>query len=211
MQVDGGVHGPDPVHGVIAGAILETMDRSTKKRKLTYEDLLKLPEDDKRHEIIDGVHYVMSSPLLRHQRIVQRVGISIAVFLDVTGLGEVFFIPVDTVLSPHDVVVPDLVYVSKDRGHLLQEKNIPGPPDLVGEVLSPSTRSRDRNLKRRLYEREGVLEYWMMNGDTDRVRVHRLGPTGYDLGVELSAAAGDVLTTPLLPGWRLPLAELFAR
>jgi Uma2 family endonuclease len=187
------------------------MDRSTKKRKLTYEDLLKLPEDDKRHEIIDGVHYVMSSPLLRHQRIVQRVGISIAVFLDVTGLGEVFFIPVDTVLSPHDVVVPDLVYVSKDRGHLLQEKNIPGPPDLVGEVLSPSTRSRDRNLKRRLYEREGVLEYWMMNGDTDRVRVHRLGPTGYDLGVELSAAAGDVLTTPLLPGWRLPLAELFAR
>jgi Uma2 family endonuclease len=186
------------------------MARST-KRRLTYEDLLKLPEDGKRHEIIDGVHYVMSSPVLRHQRIVRRAGISIGNFLDVTGLGEVFFMAVDTVLSPHDVVVPDLIYVSKERGHLLQEKNIPGPPDLVAEVLSPSTRSRDRNLKRRLYEREGVIEYWMMNGDTDRVRVHRLGPTGYDLGVELAASAGDILTTPLLPGWRLPLAELFAR
>jgi Uma2 family endonuclease len=187
------------------------MSSGTPKRKLTYEDLLKLPEDDKRHEIIDGVHYVMSSPVLRHQRLVRRVGVSIINFLEAAGLGEAFNLAVDVVLSPHDVVVPDLVYVSKERSHLLQEKNIPGPPDLVVEVLSPSTSHKDRKLKRRLYEKAGVLEYWMMNGDDDTVRVYRLGPTGYGTGVHLSAAAGDILTTPLLPGWKLPLSELFRR
>jgi Uma2 family endonuclease len=186
------------------------MSSRTPKRKLTYDDLLKLPEDDKRHEIIDGVHYVMSSPVLRHQRVVRRVGTSIINFVEAAGLGEAFNVAVDIVLSQHDVVVPDLVYVSKQRNHLLQEKNIPGPPDLVVEVLSPSTRTKDRKLKRRLYEKVGVLEYWMMDGDADTVRVYRLGPLGYGTGVHLSATAGDVLTTPLLPGWKLPLAELFA-
>jgi Uma2 family endonuclease len=192
------------------GAILGDMSRSTATRKWTYEDLVKLPEDGKRHEIIDGVHYVMSSPVVRHQRVVRRMGVSIANFLDATGLGETFFVPVDTVLSPYDVVVPDLLYVSKERSDLVQEKNIPGPPDLVAEVLSPSTRARDRHLKRRLYEREGVREYWVLDPVKNTVRVYRLGPAGYGIGTELSAAAGDVLSTPLLPGWELPLTELFA-
>ena len=186
------------------------MSRSTTTAKLTYEDLLKLPDDDKRHELIDGVHYVMSSPVLRHQRVVRRLGLSIGNFVDATGSGEMFPVAVDVVLSPYDVVVPDLIFVSEERRHLLQEKNIPGPPDLVAEVLSPSTRHKDRLLKRRLFEREGVREYWILDPEKNTVRVLLLGPGGYGPGVELSAAAGDVLTSSLLPGWSLPLATLFA-
>jgi len=186
------------------------MSRSTTTAKLTYEDLLKLPDDDKRHELIDGVHYVMSSPVLRHQRVVRRLGLSIGNFVDATGSGEMFPVAVDVVLSPYDVVVPDLIFVSEERRHLLQEKNIPGPPDLVAEVLSPSTRHKDRLLKRRLFEREGVREYWIVDPEKDTVRVLLLNPGGYGPGVELSAAAGDTLTSPLLPGWSLSLATLFA-
>jgi len=192
------------------GGILATMSRSTTTARLTYEDLLRLPDDDKRHEIIDGVHYVMSSPVLRHQRVVRRLGISIGNFVDATGRGEVFFVGVDVVLSPYDVVVPDLVFVSEERKHLLQEKNIPGPPDLAAEVLTPSTRHKDRILKRRLFEREKVQEYWILDPEKNTVRIHILGQAGYGEGVELSAAAGDVLVTPLLPGWSLALSTLFA-
>jgi Uma2 family endonuclease len=186
------------------------MSRSTTTAKLTYEDLLALPDDDKRHELIDGVHYVMSSPVLRHQRVVTRLGLSIGNFVDATGSGEMFAVAVDVVLSPYDVVVPDLIFVSEERRQLLQERNIPGPPDLVAEVLSPSTRHKDRLLKRRLFEREGVREYWILDPEKDTVRVYLLAPGGYGPGAELSAAAGDTLTSSLLPGWSLPLARLFA-
>jgi Uma2 family endonuclease len=186
------------------------MSRSTVTARLTYEDLLKLPDDDKRHELIDGVHYVMSSPVLRHQRVVSRLGLSIGNHVGATGCGEAFFVPVDVVLSPYDVVVPDLVFVSAERSHLLQERNIPGPPDLAAEVLSPSTRHKDRVLKRRLFERERVREYWILDAEKNTVRVYLLGPAGYGDGVELSAAAGDLLTTLLLPGWSVLLAVLFA-
>jgi Uma2 family endonuclease len=192
------------------GAILGDMSRSPATRRLTSEEILALPEDGLRHELIDGVHYVMTTPVLRHQRVVMRVGFSIYNFLASTGLGEVISVPLDTVLSPHDVVEPDLVYVSAERSHLLEGKYIIGPPDLVAEVLSPSTRARDRDVKRRLYEKAGVREYWTVDADANTVRVHRLGPAGYGKAEELSAAAGDVLTSPLLPGWQLPLAELFA-
>jgi Uma2 family endonuclease len=192
------------------------MSRSTTTARLTYEDLLKLPDDDKRHELIDGVHYVMSSPVLRHQRVAMRLGVSIANFVDSTGRGEVFLAAVDVVLSPYDVVVPDLVFVSEERRHLLQEKNIPGPPDLVAEVLSPSTRRKDRVLKRRLFERAGVQEYWILDPEEDMALLFELrsaspaGPEGYGKAIELSAAAGHVLTSALLPGWNLPLSTLFA-
>jgi Uma2 family endonuclease len=186
------------------------MSRSATTARLTYEDLLELPDDDQRHELIDGVHYVMSSPALRHQRVVMRLGLSLGNFLGSTGVGEVFFVAVDVVLSPYDVVVPDLVFVSEERRHLLREKNIPGAPDLIAEVLSPSTRHRDRLLKRRLFEREGVREYWILDPEKDTARIHRLVPGGYGPGAELSAAAGDILSTPLLPGWTLPLSTLFA-
>jgi Uma2 family endonuclease len=84
-----------------------------------------------------------------------------------------------------------------------------GTPDLVVEIGSPGTRKRDETIKRRLYERSGVSEYWVIDPDVDVVRIFSNEGGRFGQAVELSRESGDVLTTPLLPGFELALARLF--
>ena len=119
-----------------------------------------------------------------------------------------FFAPLDVILTRFDVLEPDLLYVSRDRSAVLKDW-VRGAPDLVVEVGSPSTRKRDETIKRTLYEREGVVEYWIVDPKIDLVRVYRRKEDRFERPVELSRAAGDVLTTALLPGLELPLSEIF--
>jgi Uma2 family endonuclease len=179
-------------------------------RPLTYDDLLAMPDDDLRHELIDGEHYVTASPNLKHQRVSGRLYLAVGNFLREHPIGEVFYAPCDVVFSPINVVVPDLLYVSKERVEVLTQANLQGAPDLIVEILSPSTRRRDEGIKRRLYERMGVREYWLADPLSDTLRVYRREGEALLLVAELSAESGDVLTTPLLPGLELPLAEIFA-
>ena len=121
-------------------------------RRLTYDDFVQFPDDGLRHEIIDGEHHVTPSPNLRHQDLVGRLHLSLGGFLeDRPERGRVFLSPFDVVFSFHDVVEPDLVFVAPDQLDILTDKNIQGAPALVVEILSPSTRKRDEQLKRRLY------------------------------------------------------------
>jgi len=182
------------------------------KRRLTYDDFLLFPEGDGlRHEIIDGEHYVTPAPNLSHQDLVGRLYFALELWLRAhPGTGRVLFAPFDVVLSYHDVVEPDLMFVAADQPHILTQKNVQGPPALVIEVLSPGTRKRDRTIKRDLFERSGVREYWLVDPDAKTVTVLRRGGScGFDAPFELSHANGDGLTTPLLLGFSLPLAELF--
>src|SRR6185295_11284000 len=118
--------------------------------------------------------------------------------------------PTDVILSPHDVVQPDLLLVAVSRLDIVRNR-IEGPPDLAIEVLSPSSRRIDEVLKRRAYERGGVAELWIVDPDVERVRVYRRQGDGpFARAVELSAEHGDELSTTLLPGFALPLVELFA-
>jgi Uma2 family endonuclease len=179
--------------------------------RLTYDDLVRMPDDGLRHEIIDGVHYVTPSPNLSHQELVGRLHLSIGGFVeDRIDRGRAILAPFDVVFSFHDVVEPDLVFVAPDQLEILTDKNVQGTPALVIEVLSPSTRSRDRRIKLRLYERFGVREYWLVDPDHRAVTVHRR-TTGamFAAPVALTAAAGDVLKTSLLPGWSLAMQRLF--
>jgi Uma2 family endonuclease len=178
--------------------------------KLTYDDFVLFPDDGKRHELIDGEHYVTPSPNLKHQAVSRNLLTTIASFLRREPIGKVYAAPLDVVFSHFDVVEPDLLYVSESRREVRTTKNIQGAPDLVVEVGSPSTRRRDEKLKHQLYERFSVTEYWVVDPDIDAVRVYRLQDGRYQRGQELSLDHGDVLTTPLLPGLDLPLAEIFA-
>lgn len=118
--------------------------------------------------------------------------------------------PFDVVMTPHDVVEPDLLVVLGDQRDIRTEKNVRGAPALVIEILSPSTRKRDQTLKRDLFERQGVREYWMVDPDCNRVIVYRHDDDGsFPLATTLDAGHGETLTTPLLPGWGLPLDKLF--
>lgn len=178
-------------------------------RKLTYKDYLLFPDDGKRHEILDGEHFVTAVPYLRHQAVVGELFIWIRSFLGQNRVGRIFFAPVDVLLSEHDVVQPDLLFISNERLAILQKKNVQGAPDLVIEVRSAPTRRRDEGLKLDRYARLDVREYWTVDPSRNVVRVYRRPGDRLRKAVELTAAAGDRLTTPLMPGLEIPLDEVF--
>lgn len=180
--------------------------------RLTYDDLLLLPDDRMRHEIIDGEHYVTPAPNFLHQRLVGRLYARFMEYLkEQPGAGEAFLAPFDVVFTKHDVVEPDLLFLSADQRDIVTIKTgVQGPPALVIEVLSPGTRRTDKNAKRRLFERGGVGEYWMVDPDAQRIRVcRRLADLSFPLVADLGGDRGDTLTTPLLPGFSMALDDLF--
>ena len=177
--------------------------------KLTYDDFVLFPDDGKRHELIDGEHYVTPSPNLKHQKVSGALYLLIAAWLEDHAVGQIFYAPFDVVFSRYDVVEPDLLYVSNAHADVLTPANVQGAPDLVIEIGSPSTRQRDETIKRRLYERSRVLEYWVVDPDIDVVRVYQRRDQRFDRAIELSREAGELLTTPLLPGLEMPLARIF--
>lgn len=179
-------------------------------RKLTYEDYVLIPDDGRRHEILEGEHYVSASPFIRHQDAAANLYFALSLFNRTHRLGKILLAPTDVILSSHDVVVPDLIFVSNERMAIVTEKNVQGAPDLIVEVLSKSTRQRDESLKLRLYERHGVREYWMFDADRRTAKVFRRIGNRLQLVASLAAESGDALTTPLLPGLAVPLSEIFA-
>jgi Uma2 family endonuclease len=178
--------------------------------KLTYDDFVHFPDDGKRHELIDGEHYVTPSPNTRHQRIAGTLHGMMWTWLQTHPVGQLFHAPYDVVFSDFDVVEPDLLYLSNERAaQVLTPLHAKGVPELVVEITSKGTRKRDETIKRRLYERAGVTEYWVIDPEIDVIRVYRRTDDGFGRPLELSREAGDVLTTVLLPGLEVPLARLF--
>ncbi len=185
--------------------------RPGQRVKLTYEDFLHFPDDGKRHELIDGEHYVTPSPNTRHQAISGNLYFIIRSWLEQHPVGRVFYAPFDIVFTNFDVVEPDLLYMSNERAaEILTAKHVTGAPEIVVEIASPGTRKRDETIKRRLYQRSGVSEYWVVDPDIDVVRVYRAEQGMFGRPTELSAEAGDVLITPHLSGLEIPVSRIFA-
>lgn len=118
--------------------------------------------------------------------------------------------PFDVVFGNHDVVEPDLLFISADQSGILTDKHVRGAPAIVIEVVSPGTRKVDEQVKRGLFERSGVREYWLVDPDRSTVSIYRQANTAEFVHVgELSATRAEKLTTPQLPGFEVALAELF--
>jgi len=184
------------------------------QRKLTYQDLERFPDDGLRHEILDGVHVVSASPSPHHQWVSHNLILEIGGFVRTHGLGRLYHAPLDVLLAEHDVVEPDLFFIAKGREEIITEANVKGAPDLVIEILSPSTRSRDLGVKRRIYERSGVKEYWLFDAKRARAIVYRrrsAESSTFLPPLVLTAEANDRLTSPLLPGLEISLREILAR
>ena len=176
--------------------------------RLTYDDYLRFPDDGQRHEIIEGEHYMSPPPVIRHQRILLKLSHLMQSYLDEHRVGEILFAPVAVLLSEFNIFEPDLLYLSSERRDLLTLKNLQGSPDLVVEILSPSTRSRDERLKRDVYRRTGVREYWIIDPDRNLIDVYRWEqPKSSEKPLRLGI--GESATTPLIPGFVLPLDKLF--
>ena len=174
------------------------------KPKLTYEDYASLP-DDERCELIDGELIPMPSPTALHQTLLKKLALGFMV-LESRGLVTMFFAPLDVILSNFDVVQPDLIFVFSERAHIIGDY-IRGAPDLLVEILSPSTERRDRIAKRVLYARHGVGEYWLVDPYAKTVTVLLLGANGYNTHAVFGE--GDTLTSPTLAGFALNLSDLF--
>ena len=174
----------------------------------TYQDYLALPNAADRCELIDGEYYAMPSPNEAHQDSVLMFAILLRRFVVNGGLGKVFIAPFDVILSPYDVFQPDVIFLSNERMRMRTGDNIRGAPDLVVEVLSPSTAERDRGVKRDRYARFGVREYWIADLDARLIEVLTARDNGFaTAGVY---GDGDTLLSPLLAGLRLDVSEALA-
>ena len=174
--------------------------------KFTYEDYLNAPED-KRYELLDGELVMTPAPGERHQSVSALLGSKLVLFAYESSLGRVYFAPFDVVLSDVDVVQPDLLFVSNERDHIITPANIQGAPDLVVEILSPSTAERDKTFKRALYANHGVNEYWMVDPTAKDITVLLLGERGYE--VVDTYGEGETLTSPTLQGFALSVGDIF--
>ena len=176
--------------------------------KLTYEDYCAAPAD-KRYELLDGELIMVPAPNTEHQDVQFRLVLQLGNWIIKHRLGRAFNPPCDVVLSEHDTVQPDFVFVSREREHLLSSgKNVQGAPDLVVEILSPSTAERDRSDKRVLYGQHGVTEYWLVDPIAETVTIHR--QRGGVLAPTHTFQRGQTLSSPLFTGFELQLDDIFS-
>lgn len=182
------------------------MAPTTLKSKLDYDDLAALPHDDKRYELVDGVLYVTPSPNTIHQRVSKRLQRQLEAYFETRGIGEVFDAPTDLILGLHDVLVPDLVVAAPAQVAL---RGIEGPPLLVVEIESPSTRDRDRKLKPMRLARLRVPHYWLVDPKRRTLRCFALAGDR----CELSATIGehDRYAPPQWPGLEIDAGALWSR
>jgi len=175
--------------------------------KLTYEQFRQLPNDGKRYELIRGEVHVTPAPSSRHQFIIRNVAASLLRYLERNPLGELAFAPLDVRLSVDTALQPDLIFVSNAHAEIIQENWIAGSPDLIVEVLSPSTATYDRAAKLPIYAEAGVPEVWLIDSQAKTVEVLKL--QGKKYLVEATHAGNQVLASNLFPGWQLSLHDLF--
>ena len=141
--------------------------------RYSVADVRAMPDDHNRYETIHGTLLVTPAPAPRHQLVLGRLHVLLARYTDEHQLGWVFFAPTDVVLGPFTLVEPDLLFVPRQRRNDITDREITAAPDLVVEVLSPTTARYDRGIKRALYREQRVREYWLVDLAASRVDVWR--------------------------------------
>lgn len=178
--------------------------------KFTYEDYKSLGESEReRYELLEGELVMVPSPTPYHQDISRELLRRLDEHVRAQKLGKVYAAPLDVVLSEQIVVQPDLLFISQEQKGIIAEDEIRGAPDLVVEILSPYTAGRDRTLKKKLYARHGVKEYWLVDPEEKTIEVLALGQRGYERVALYKDKGRGTLESPLLPGLKIPLGGIF--
>ena len=165
------------------------------------------PDDGNRYEVIDGELYVTPSPSWMHQYGLNVLNVYIFNWVRPRGLGRIVPAPLGVVLAADTGVEPDLVYVSREREHVITQRGIEGAPDLVVEVLSPSTEATDRGRKMQRYAAAGIPHYWLLDPRTRALEPYKLSAQGYELmGLY---GPGTVFRPEPFPGLEIPIDDLW--
>ncbi len=174
--------------------------------KFTYEDYCLLPED-RRYEVVDGELFLTPAPTPRHQDVVLELASVLREFVKARGLGRVVLSPCDVVLSKHDILQPDIFFIAASRKTLIGENYVDGAPDLVIEVLSPSTELRDREAKAKIYATHGVREMWLVDPEARTMEILVNSPEGFRR--EALCRETGTVRSAVLPGLEFPAATIF--
>lgn len=191
-------------------AVTKPAQETKAQGQWSYEDYLALPDDGRRYEIIEGVLYVSNAPDIDHQYTVAELVGEIRQFVKAQGLGYVLTAPFEVHLSERSrPVQPDVLFIRSDRWPASGAKFFAGAPDLVIEVVSPSSARSDQFVKFDAYERAGVPEYWIVHPRTHAVQVFTLSGGEYaELG---EFVAHEVIQSAVLPGLAIVVSALFNR
>jgi len=187
------------------------MTQSIATKRWTTADLEKLPYDEwNRYEIIDGELLVTRAPHFKHQKVITNLIFLIATWSKRTGLGEIVTTP-GVIYTDSDNVIPDLAWVRSDRlNDLLDDSgHFQGSPDLIIEILSNSKedKRRDRDLKLKLYSREQVKEYWIMDWRQQQIEIYCYGENS--LVFNRTLKQNEQLTSAILPDFSCLLSQVF--
>lgn len=183
------------------------MAQPSPRSPILYEEYRLLPEDGRRYELIEGDLLVSPGPSLRHQTVSRRLQFELMKALEEPGLAQIFNAPIDVVLAPTTCVQPDLVVVTAENARILTHRAIEGVPDILVEILSPTSRERDQDLKRELYERFAIREYWIVDPESGLLVVHRHDGERYEVRARYDR--NGTLECPEFPGLAVPLAHVF--
>ncbi len=181
----------------------------TTHRHMTAEEYYQLPEGPPHFQLIDGELFMSPSPNFFHQEVALNLASAIRQYLRRKPLGKVVIAPSDVEFDQDNVYQPDVFFIRSERLGIVDKHGAKGAPDLVAEIISGSTGRLDLGPKKTVYAAKGVIEYWVVLPETREVEVYRFAENA---DVPVAKYAGTAtLTTALLPGFELPLAELFAQ
>ena len=178
-----------------------------------YSDYLKLPDDDNLYEILKGELVGRTSPNRVHQRCSIRLSVILSLHVTQHELGEVYTAPFDVILDPENsdpeiLVKPDLLFVSKGRLQIITSENVQGSPDLIVEILSPSTANTDRDQKFKIYQEAKVSHYWIIDPAAQTLEEYILPSDGYCRCT--SHVSNDKFHPSLFPELVIRLEELWS-
>ena len=174
-------------------------------RRWTYEEYARL-DDEQRYEIIDGELLMAPAPDIPHQEWLGELYERMVAHVKSHRLGKVYFAPVDVVLTADNVVQPDLIFIANGNLSILKTRGVFGAPDLLVELISPPSVRRDRYVKKALYARFGVKEYWIAEPGNKALEIWTLRNQQFDLHCMIEER-GKV-TSLVLPGLKFDLSEI---
>lgn len=177
------------------------------KKNYTYQDYLELPDDGNRYEIIEGELVMPPAPYTIHQEIKGNIYFEMRKFINETKPGKIYDAPTDVVLSDINVVQPDILFISKENLQIITLKNIKGVPDLIVEIISPSTEYYDLFAKKETYERSGVKEYWLVDPQAQWVEIYLNVNQKFKLHQRLDKEG--VLKSKVLTGFEIAMETAF--
>lgn len=175
--------------------------------RLTVDDLDALPDDGNRYEIIEGELFVTRAPGLTHQAITSNIIFAFRTYLKQNSSGKIFPTP-GVIFSDFDAVIPDLVFITHERlDEIAENERLSGAPEIMIEILSPGSENqkRDRQIKRQLYRKYGVKEYWIVDAEQSTVELYRAPKFNRAKILTMD----EEIKTPLLPNFRCPVRDVF--